>query len=371
MSAAGARWRTAPSEMELVAINGEETLFVSGEISNWVAVRDRGIDQYLDGDCQQPEGLAPATVRKLCSRPSPCRRRHKGLKRRIAMMRRVFLLIPAVLGLLLYGCVSAQGYPDRSSDLQSDLKMLETYHQPDLLQRYAAATNKRELRDEVVNGRILAIDLHFAKFAQGLSRENNWTNLGLDWTILGLGGAGAIVADTGTKGVLAAFSGGLTGAKGSVDKNLFFNKTMPVILSQMEAKRKTVLVNIRTKMALDESKYPLTEALIDLEDYYSAGTIPGAIISLTAESGEMANEAEEKLNEVTEGKFLDDKAGRAIRAFWKPDGKTIDPDNQEKLLQWMKDNRLESVSIPFFTRDAGFKEERLHAVEDLDLTLED
>src|SRR5689334_5460878 len=149
---------------------------------------------------------------------------------------RLLALMPA---LLLYGCLSAQGYPDRSFDLQSELQMLATYHAPDILTRYAAAPDKRAFRNEVVNARIRAIDLHFGQFAQSLSKENNWANLGLDWTVLALGGAGSIIADAGTKGTLAAFSGGLTGARNSIDKTLFFNKTMPAVLSQMEAGRRS------------------------------------------------------------------------------------------------------------------------------------
>jgi hypothetical protein len=283
------------------------------------------------------------------------------------MKRGGLIFIPLIAAVLLYGCVSAQGYPDRSFDLQSELKMLDTYHQPDILDRYSTSTEKQAFRDEVVNARIRAIDLHFVQFAQGLSRENNWTNLGLDWTVLALGGAGAVVADAGTKSVLAAFSGGLTGAKGSIDKNLFFNKTMPLILSQMEAKRKEVLVQIRTKLEMDETKYTLMEALNDLDEYYAAGTIPGAIISLTAETGQAAGEAEEKLVQITEDKFLDDQAGKALREFWKPDEKTINRENESRLRKWMDDNGLQDVSITSFIYGSKLKEKRLKAVEDLNL----
>jgi protein tyrosine phosphatase (PTP) superfamily phosphohydrolase (DUF442 family) len=43
--------------MELVAINREETLFVSGEIDDWPAVRGRGIDTIVDMDGDLDPGV--------------------------------------------------------------------------------------------------------------------------------------------------------------------------------------------------------------------------------------------------------------------------------------------------------------------------
>jgi hypothetical protein len=44
-------------EMELVAINVEETLFVSGEIDDWGVVRGRGIDTIVDMDGDVDPGV--------------------------------------------------------------------------------------------------------------------------------------------------------------------------------------------------------------------------------------------------------------------------------------------------------------------------
>jgi hypothetical protein len=44
-------------EMDLVAINLEETLFVSGEIDDWEAVRVRGIDAIVDMDGDVDPGV--------------------------------------------------------------------------------------------------------------------------------------------------------------------------------------------------------------------------------------------------------------------------------------------------------------------------
>lgn len=245
--------------------------------------------------------------------------------------------------------------------------MLADYHKPDILARYAAAQDKRAFRDEVIYARIRAIDLRFGQFQQQLSKEGNWANLGLDLAVLALSGAGTVVADAGTKGTLAALSGGFTGTRTAIDKTLFFNKTLPVILSQMEAKRLDVLAKLLNNLTLDVDRYPLVAALTDLDKYYEAGTIPGALVSLAAESGQAVNESGEKLETVIEGKFSDDDPGRALRAFARPDGKTLDPTNRDKLREWMDANGLGDISITSFLYNLKFKEQRIKAVEDLSL----
>jgi protein-tyrosine phosphatase len=43
--------------VELIAVNPEETLFVSGEIEDWQALADRGIDTIVDMDASVDAGL--------------------------------------------------------------------------------------------------------------------------------------------------------------------------------------------------------------------------------------------------------------------------------------------------------------------------
>jgi hypothetical protein len=67
----------------------------------------------------------------------------------------------------------------------------------------------------------------------------------------------------------------------------------------MVAQRQTVLVRIREGETQDANAYPLTRGLADVEEYYNAGTIPGAISNLAINAGAQAKQAEEKLDVVT------------------------------------------------------------------------
>ena len=52
---------------------------------------------------------------------------------------------------------------------------------------------------------------------------------------LGLNLAGTAVAAAGTKTILSAIAAGVTGSKEIVDKNYFFEKTIPALVGQMNA----------------------------------------------------------------------------------------------------------------------------------------
>ena len=73
-----------------------------------------------------------------------------------------------------------------------------------------------------------------------------------------------------------------------------------------------------------------------------------------------------KIVSVTTSSFKNGKAGAKIRKFWKPDGKTIDTDNQARIQKWMTAAGI-SNSITFFMRSAVHADFRVKAVEDLGL----
>ena len=63
---------------------------------------------------------------------------------------------------------------------------------------------KTARRNEVVNGRIAAIDIHFNMFTQTLAQQGVLTNVGTDAAVLGLSAAGAIVGGATLKADVAA-----------------------------------------------------------------------------------------------------------------------------------------------------------------------
>lgn len=208
----------------------------------------------------------------------------------------IFLLISA-LGLV--SCASTRGYPEREVTAENELADLKTDFQT-AKTKYSTVTTDEDrirVRNEIINGRIAAIDIQFSLFQQELHEEGVGLNIGTDAITMGLGAAGAL-ASGGTSQILSGISGAITGLKGSVDKNSFFEQAMPALFAKMIAKRKVVLVIIRTGLNQDTSHYPLQQGLADLEEYRYAGTIPGAISAVVETAGAEATAANKKLSTI-------------------------------------------------------------------------
>ena len=63
------------------------------------------------------------------------------------------------------------------------------------------------------------------------------------------------------------------GSREAVDKNLFFERTLPSVIAAMDAERTRVKTAIQQKLDLDENRYPLASAFADIAEYQLAGTL--------------------------------------------------------------------------------------------------
>jgi hypothetical protein len=285
-------------------------------------------------------------------------------------LRNLMLFLVLVISLLVGGgCATIRNSPPRAIDPWVDVDNLNGLFSLGGYLNLSGNPDKQKIyRNDLINARILAMDLNYEKFEASLVREYGLTELGTEWATLALTGASAVVPLAQTKTVLSAIAAGITGANASVGKNLLFKKTIEALITQMKADRKTVLLAIRQKMEADTSSYPVTAALIDLEDYYRAGTLPQAVSSISVTAGATVKEKTEELNKIVTGKYMKEPAGDLLLKFWKPDGTNINKDNEAKLLEWMQKNGLpDRRYIPALLWMAQYSSLRAKAVEDLQL----
>ncbi|NTW89067.1 MAG: hypothetical protein HGB26_08120 [Desulfobulbaceae bacterium] len=272
--------------------------------------------------------------------------------------------------LFLAGCASMSNAPKRSGDMVAELKALEPYFSASVIKTYDSLKTKpddqRGYRDEVIFGRIRAIDLHYNQFINDISREDKGMNIGTDSAVLLLDAGGALSKVSSTQAIFSQASGVLTGVKSSIDKNTYYDKTLYALISQMQASRQDALVTLYNGLDKEVGQYPLLKALIDVESYYQAGTILGAVTAITKSSGEQKAKADEKMATIT-GVYVKDNAGDAILAFWMPNGK-IDPANEKKLEDWMQKKGLH-ISIIMFSRSDDYSELRNKAIKDLKISI--
>jgi hypothetical protein len=176
-------------------------------------------------------------------------------------------------------------------------------------------------RNEIISARMREIDSYYFAFEASLIRERQ--ELGFVSTIVSLGLTGAIplASSLGTKNALGAASTFIQGGTKAFSDEVLFQKTVQVLATQMRAHRAFVAANIITRMrTLDLEAYPLAMALGDLDDYYAAGTIAGALIEIQKTVGAASSIAEAAKANTMEFTFLSNSSTLSLQACLRKPG---------------------------------------------------
>ena len=172
---------------------------------------------------------------------------------------------------------------------------------------------KREYRNKVVHGRLLALDLQFSLFKKAIYKQGVSSNLSLDILGVAVGAAGAVVTGADASRILSALSGGISGTGTAINKNLYYERTLPALIALMEANREKIRAQILEGLNHSVVAYPLGFALADLEQYFQAGSIPGAVAAVTAVAGETKSKSEKKIEIVRSEAFVDPAAQKRVK----------------------------------------------------------
>ena len=154
------------------------------------------------------------------------------------------------------------------------------------------------IRQGMMVRRMAVIDEYFQEFQAGLVKDNVRVEFGLALLGIGAGGVGALVPQTASQ-ILSAVSGGLAGAQAAYGKAVFYDKAMSALLAQMQAGRKTVAVQIYERWNLGLDQYPMWMAKTDLDAYYFAGSLPGAILGTAADARVKEAQADEQIIKIS------------------------------------------------------------------------
>lgn len=169
------------------------------------------------------------------------------------------------------------------------------------IERRAAYASASFYRDVMINRIRADIRDHSGTFEETL-RQNiaEWAT-SADFVELGLAAATTITGGESAKTVLAAILTAIKGARLSVDKNFFRERTTEAIISALRSTRLAQDAAIMGKMSdLGADKYTFEEAWNDLVDLYYAGTLTSGFQTLAEEAGTRATEAEQKKQNVDE-----------------------------------------------------------------------
>jgi hypothetical protein len=202
------------------------------------------------------------------------------------------LLFAAAL-VLLQGCSSFQGAPswNPSAETAGD-KLFDEYVKKFF--KPSSGETAVSVRNEYITVRMAQIDRSFLDYKQGLYTQRVGSAVGIDFATMLLAGAGAAVSDVGTKTGASAAAALLTGTKTSIDKNVYFDRTLPAMLAQMDALRAEQRAQLYAGALLPADRYSFSQADADLTKYRDAGSVISAIAAVTKQAG-VAQEAAEKV----------------------------------------------------------------------------
>lgn len=144
---------------------------------------------------------------------------------------------------------------------------------------------RRSCRDLIAFARMRYADINYEKFRRRAFAAVSGGNAAADITVLGLNAAGTLVPAATTKAILAAISAGVVGSKGIIDKDVLYNAGIQTLILKMDADRAAVRLRITNNLKQNEQVYPFEAAELDAGDYYRAGTLTNALVTLQSDAG--------------------------------------------------------------------------------------
>jgi hypothetical protein len=145
--------------------------------------------------------------------------------------------------LTLSGCAGLRQFPQTPMKYSEDLKARDGDYDAALqaIASEADENKQRQLRNTEIDRRVRVIDLNFEAFVEALAKENVRANFGLAVTRIGVGAAGALVAETASQ-IPSAVSGGLAGAQAAYGKTAFYEQTCSALHRHLSHERRAAVI---------------------------------------------------------------------------------------------------------------------------------
>jgi len=198
-----------------------------------------------------------------------------------------------ILPIFLSACTSFSGAPDPVITVVQAQAMLKPYPPDEVVRRIEempADAERTSYRNRVVAAYVTAADAKYDQFRRGLSRNNKGGNVAFDLATLGLTSVAtawkSAAEELTTAATIAA------GSRASINQRLYFQQTLPAILSLMDSKRLTVRSDILEGLSEPESVYTIQDAFSDIWRYQSAASIDGAIQDIAAAAADQSRKAD-------------------------------------------------------------------------------
>lgn len=191
---------------------------------------------------------------------------------------RLYLGLVVGMAAAVSGCASFDSMPEPIFQADATVATVtKTYPFDGVVQAMAGqdADFRKVYRNRVAASYMLAVDARYFEFRRNLSRNVKGGNVAFDFALLGLTGGAAIWEKAATELAVAATA--VAGARASLNRELYFERTLPALMSLMEAQRLDVRTSILRGLSQSEDQYTVQELFADLARYEAAASIDGAI----------------------------------------------------------------------------------------------
>ena len=192
-------------------------------------------------------------------------------------MKRIFAWgLPLCLCLIANGCATIGGAPKRpyTQDYAKNLSANES------MKRLLGEGLTDQERDKHLFNALSVVDLRYNEFREALASERKHTSSIADAATLAMTVASSL---TNSKGVKEHYLQGialLTGGMNIYDKDYLQSQTITALIAQMDANRKSRMVEILKSIGNSIDRYPGPAAYNDVLLYYQEGTVLGAIMGI-------------------------------------------------------------------------------------------
>jgi hypothetical protein len=251
----------------------------------------------------------------------------------------------------LSGCASVEGFardPESPATIAAARESFFGLRADDPYYAAPDAEERKRIRDLLVYGKMKVIEIDFDALERTLNGTGNRVALLGDLGVLGLNGIASVTGGAQTKAALAAASGGVVGAQGAISKDLYYQRTLPAILTQMEANRERVRAEIIASLKRSDAQYPLTAAEIDLRRLIRAGSIPASISEITQSANESKESSEQAIEALRNIEFSTASSANKLGEWLAPDG-SADKVRTAAFQNWIKSQPDSAflMSVPF------------------------
>ena len=157
---------------------------------------------------------------------------------------------------------------------------------------------QRRERNLILEELMLVVDYAYREYEGNLIAGRAKWKFGLGTATQALSLASTASTVEASKTILSGISTLIGSTDTELDKNFYLDQTSYALAHQMNAQRLTVSTRMRKSMRKEYIKYSLERGLIDIEEYYRAGTIATAVQNVYQGASELITKAKQAIDEL-------------------------------------------------------------------------